>query len=315
MLSTNPSVSIVMPLFNKERDVERAIHSILIQSFRDYEIIIVNDGSTDRGPDIVSKIIDSRLRMIHQANAGVSAARNRGIEEARADLIAFLDADDEWKPDFLETILSLRKKFSFCKVFATQYLLCSSDKQQKAAIIRGLPKGFLDGVLANYFEIASKSDPPLCSSAISVDKKAIMEIGGFPVGITSGEDLLTWARLAMRHEIAYYCKPKAHFWTPVSIQDRPGREPQFLDMVGRELKQILDAADQKRSPGIRTYVALWHRMRAVNFIQLGRKIDALRELMEAMKFAPSIRLLFLCLVTSLPRHFPAKVLMAIKRRM
>lgn len=295
-----PVISIVMPLYNKETEVERAIQSALAQSFRDYELIIVDDGSTDRGPEIAAATGDSRIRMIHQENAGVSAARNRGIEEARADLVAFLDADDEWKPDFLETILRLRKKFPSCKVFATQYFFCSPNGR-RPAIIRGLPAGFRDGVLIDYFNIASRSDPPLWTSATAVDKDAIKELEGFPVGIASGEDLLTWARLAIRHDIAYHNEPKACFWAPVLVSDRPGRVPNIPDFVGDELAKLLKNSDPGGFPGFRRYISLWHRMRAVIFIQLGEGRKAREEVKKAeYYYGKGLKLCILGAISEMP---------------
>ena len=90
-------ISVVIPLYNKEKQIKRTIQSVLTQTFQDFEIVIVNDGSTDNSTIEVEKIKDSRIRLIHQENAGVSAARNKGIEEAKYELIALLDADDEWK--------------------------------------------------------------------------------------------------------------------------------------------------------------------------------------------------------------------------
>ena len=90
-------ISVVIPLYNKEKQIKRTLQSVLTQTFQDFEIVIVNDGSTDNSTIEVEKIKDSRIRLIHQENAGVSAARNKGIEEAKYELIAFLDADDEWK--------------------------------------------------------------------------------------------------------------------------------------------------------------------------------------------------------------------------
>ncbi len=305
----HPLVSIVMPLYNKEKDIERAIRSVLAQSFRDYELIIVDDGSTDRGTDVVSGIGDVRIRMIRQENAGVSAARNRGIEEARADLIAFLDADDEWEPDFLETILCLRKKFPSCKVFGTRYLFCSPDGRKRPAIIRGLPEGFLEGVLANYFDIASRSDPPLCASALAVEKKAIAGLGGFPVGITSGEDLLTWARLAIRYDIAYYNESKAIFWVPDHVSDRQGRVPGIPDFVGDKLQRLLNNADPARCVGLKRYISLWHQMRANIFIQLGEGPKAREELLKAADYSRwGLKLFVLSVISRMPGDLSAMAL-------
>ena len=90
-------VSIVIPLFNKASYVERALDSIRGQTFNDFEVIVVDDGSTDAGASVVARYSDSRVRLITQSNAGPGPARNAGIAEAIGDLVAFLDADDEWQ--------------------------------------------------------------------------------------------------------------------------------------------------------------------------------------------------------------------------
>jgi len=146
--------SIVIPLYNKEATIARAIQSVLNQTVQDFEIVIVNDGSTDKGPDIVSAIKDSRIRLIHQENQGVSAARNKGIAEAKYDLIAFLDADDEWHPQFIEEILNLKSKYPMCDVYATNYFYKESDKVLFKTIINGLPANQSDGVIKDILLFA-----------------------------------------------------------------------------------------------------------------------------------------------------------------
>ena len=104
-------VSVVIPLCNKESYIRRALNSIVNQSFQDFEVIIVDDGSTDKGAEVVRGFDDPRIRLIQQENSGTFTARNRGIKAARGDLIAFLDADDEWKPEHLEVLLRLQEKY------------------------------------------------------------------------------------------------------------------------------------------------------------------------------------------------------------
>src|SRR5690554_5521626 len=94
--------SVVIPLYNKELSISNTIQSVLDQTFQNFEIVIVNDGSTDNSVKEVEKFDDKRIRLIHQENQGVSAARNRGIKEARYEWIAFLDGDDLWEKEHLE---------------------------------------------------------------------------------------------------------------------------------------------------------------------------------------------------------------------
>jgi glycosyltransferase involved in cell wall biosynthesis len=299
---TQPVVSVVMPLYNKEHEVVRAIKSVLSQTFTDFELVVVNDGSIDKGPEIVKAINDARIRIIDQPNTGVSTARNRGISEAQADLIAFLDADDEWEPDFLEAIIRLRDKFLSCDVFATNYSFRRANNYSRSTIVRGLPNEFRGGILTDYFKIASKSDPLLCSSAVAVTKKAINSLGGFPEGVTSGEDLITWAKLAVRYDIAYTMEPKACFWEPVELSDRPMRIPDERDIVGQELEVLLNTDISAKSKGLNEYVALWHRMRASIFIRLGRRWSALKEIQKAAYFSGvNLKLLAYSVLAVLPK--------------
>ena len=104
-------ISVIIPLYNKEKQVAHTLESVLSQTFQRFEIVVVNDGSTDNSVAEVEKIGDSRIRLIHQKNGGVSAARNRGIEDSKYELLAFLDADDEWKPEYLEAQYNLFEKY------------------------------------------------------------------------------------------------------------------------------------------------------------------------------------------------------------
>lgn len=300
-MSDSPRVSVVMPLFNKEKEIARALDSALAQYMPDFELIVVDDGSTDSGPEIARGYSDPRIRIVSQANAGVSAARNRGIESTRAGLIAFLDADDEWHPKFLATILDLTSKFPECSVFATGYFIANSKTGIRRAVLRGLPPDFQEGELQKYFEVASQSDPPLWSSAIAVRGAAIRAIGGFPPGVATGEDLLTWAKLAVEYKIAYSIAPLATFWEPEEIQSRPGRVPAVPDCVGAELAQLLDRRGTAAAAGLTDYVAHWHRMRGVIFLRLGDSRSARAELGKAIHLSGMRgKLLALFLISLLP---------------
>jgi glycosyltransferase involved in cell wall biosynthesis len=296
-------ISVVMPLFNKEKEVCRAIQSVLNQTVADFELLVVNDGSTDKGPYLVREMDDPRIRLIEQGNTGVSAARNRGIKEARASLITFLDADDEWLADFLETINRLRERFSSCSVFATNYLYRNMDGSLMGTIIRGLPAADWEGIFENYFGVASNSDPPIWSSAVAVTKDAITSIGGFPVGVTAGEDLLTWARLASRYKIAYSSQPAAIFCLRESLWGPPTRHPDLSDVVGQEFERILNNRADEKISGFEEYVAHWHQMRASVYLRLGKHREAIYEVSKMARYSKkSLKLYAFLLLALMPKQ-------------
>lgn len=296
--------SIVIPLYNKEQTIERAIRSVLDQSVQDFEIVVVDDGSTDSGAQVVQGIRDTRIRLIHQENAGVSAARNCGIAEARSELIAFLDADDEWKPTFLETVDRLVCDFPEAAVFATGYLFCQGDGGTRSPTFRGFPDRLWEGILDDYFNVATRSDPPLCSSAVVAKRDAIGAIGGFPVGVVSGEDLLTWAKLAVHYRVAFSTELLAVFHlgdtTPASSLRRL---PDVDDPVGRELQRMLDNVAQCQRRSFRRYVAMWNKMRASVLLRAGRRSSALRHALRAVTLDPlNWRHCALVLFALFPQH-------------
>lgn len=114
-------ISVVIPLYNKEKQIAKTLQTVLNQTYQDFEIVIVNDGSTDGSVDEVKKFLNPRIRLINQKNGGVSAARNRGIEEAKGEYIAFLDADDLWDIDHLEVLYQLILAYPKNGAYATAY--------------------------------------------------------------------------------------------------------------------------------------------------------------------------------------------------
>ncbi|MCM0083341.1 glycosyltransferase family 2 protein [Geomonas sp. Red32] len=128
-----PEISVIIPLYNKERYVQRAVNSVLEQSLAPLEVVVVDDGSTDGSAEAVAALgPDQRLRLVSQRNQGVSAARNRGVAEARGRFVAFLDADDQWQPEFLETLQWLRELFPEGCFFATGFEVIYSDGSRRA---------------------------------------------------------------------------------------------------------------------------------------------------------------------------------------
>ena len=307
-------ISVVIPLYNKVSTVERAVRSVLTQTVQDFELIVVNNGSTDGSEKVVENINDVRIKIVHQNNQGVSMARNRGIEEASSEWVAFLDADDEWRPTFLETVMKLREKYPDCDVYATAYQRCDNCGNFKNIKLQGLSAEAQEAcqrkdcfLLENYFEVASQSDPPFCSISVMVQKKALMAIGGFPKGIHQGEDLLTWARLAATGTIAYCPVPQSVFYTgEQTAMDRPKRIPAEDDVVGRELKRIYK---DKPLPYLDQYIAKWHKMRASIYLRLphqGRKCRS--EIRKSQHWHRNKKLYLYNILTYIPYTLRMKLL-------
>ena len=205
--------SIVIPLYNKEGSCERSINSVLKQIFTEWELIIIDDGSTDNSylnAKTVSKN-DSRIRIIQQENRGVSVARNNGIKQANYNYIVFLDADDYWTPDFLLTISSLINRYPYAGLYATAYTLCYSNGMKvspKYKFVNDEPEG---GILLDYCKSAFKGAFPIWTGAVCVKKEVLIKVGFFEPGVKRGEDLDVWLKIACFQEIVFINKEKSEY--------------------------------------------------------------------------------------------------------
>jgi glycosyltransferase involved in cell wall biosynthesis len=195
--------TVVIPLYNKERHIERAIKSVLNQIFQGFEVIVVDDGSTDNSLTQLIRIKDNRIRIIKKKNGGVSSARNKGIDEANYDYIGFLDADDMWKPDFLESIKNLIDKYPKAGAYCTAFEIKKEDGTLVASPNFNYFKKDWHGIIDDYFKYALNG-PLISASSIVIPKRVFNNIGGFPLGIKRGEDLDMWMRIALNYDIAYF---------------------------------------------------------------------------------------------------------------
>ncbi|MCM1567454.1 MAG: glycosyltransferase family 2 protein [Dehalobacter sp.] len=198
-----PALSVVIPLYNKGSYIARAINSVLTQSFQDFEVVVVDDGSTDNGVEVVRRFGDPRIRLIAQENQGVSAARNKGVHEAATEFIAFLDADDEWTPIHLETIQRLREKHPEAGMYSTAFRILTSDGKLHLNKYRCMPEPPWEGIIPNYFRSSTIGYTPVNCSSVCMPKRVIVEAGGFPQGYWWAEDLDLFGRIALKHPVAF----------------------------------------------------------------------------------------------------------------
>lgn len=196
--------SVVIPLYNKEVSITRAIQSVLHQTYQNFQIIVVNDGSTDRSLENVQKLQDPRIKILTQENKGVSAARNWGVLESDSEWIAFLDADDEWLPEYLETMISLYSQFPSCGVLSSGFLKKDQDSFNFRDYLKIPHPENWRGLIDYYHDL--RIAHPFCSSCITVQKSKLLEINGFPENLIHGEDLVTWVRLFQITDFAYIKK-------------------------------------------------------------------------------------------------------------
>jgi glycosyltransferase involved in cell wall biosynthesis len=199
--------SVIIPLYNKEKYIRRAVDSVLAQTCQDFaEIIVVDDGSTDGSVDVVHSIKDPRIRLVHQENRGWPAAKNHAVRLAKCELTAHLDADDEWEPEFLEIVNGLVEKYPGCGAYSTAYRVMSKDGSVEniSEMDRvGIPPGQWEGVIPNYFRASLGGYSVVWDSAVAIPKRTFEVAGPFQENETLGADLEMWCRIALHFRFAF----------------------------------------------------------------------------------------------------------------
>jgi glycosyltransferase involved in cell wall biosynthesis len=194
--------SIVIPLFNKENTIENTVKSIINQTFIDFELIIINDGSTDKSLSKIENINDTRIKIISTENRGVSQARNLGVENATQTYISFIDADDLWKNNHLELLKNLIQDYPNVGLYATKYIYYYDNGLKIKPYFIDISDDFR-GIVPNFFK-SSSIYRIAWTSCVCVPKKIFNEIGNFDENITlgAGEDSDLWTRIAAKYPVA-----------------------------------------------------------------------------------------------------------------
>ncbi len=195
--------SVVIPMYNARETIIETLQSVLNQTIRPAEIIVIDDGSIDCGGQLVRAKFGSAVNVIQTANGGVSAARNLGIATARHPLVALIDADDTWAPHFLEEINQLVTRSPGAGLYATAYQFQESADRYRTPRIRGLRKHLHGHLLTNYFAVAAAGDLPFNASSVVLNTAVLGDVARFPENEPMGEDQCLWARCSMKCDIAY----------------------------------------------------------------------------------------------------------------
>ena len=198
-------ISIIIPVYNKSHYIVKTLQSVIAQTYEDWEAIVIDDGSTDNSSEMIKTIDDPRIFFYQQDNHGVSYTRNRGIHLAKGEYIALLDADDEWFPDYLETMIELVAKYPNYAVF------CVAQKDRP---IHTLPNGV--SIITDYCTYPYI----FWTGSMLVKKEVYNEIGDFMINIQLGEDNDMWLRISCRYHTIYL--NEAHVSHPYFTENNLG---------------------------------------------------------------------------------------------
>ena len=273
--------SVVIPVFNKRHFIEPALKSVLSQSFRDFEVVVIDDGSTDGSGAVVRAMNDPRVRLFEQANSGVSVARNAGIQKARGELIFFFDGDDWMHEDYLRIQIDQAKKHPQMSFFAARFLRFDSELVAPDSWAVMPPVSVL---ILNDLPTAWTHGQTFITSAVGVRRSALVALQPcFPPGESKGEDMDLWFRLG---ELGPLCLTDAPL---IGYRDgTPGSlTTQHAGMVFPPYLQRMDARARsgQLSPTLTAstlrFVAEAHITKARVLLVQGQRLAAVRNLLLA----------------------------------
>ncbi len=224
------SLSVVIPLYNKETNIGSTLQSVVEQSVAPSEVLVVDDGSTDQSAQVVQTFIQSHkdcgipIHLMRKSNGGVCSARNTGIREAQGEYIALLDADDIWDKDYLKEQLSLIHDFPEARMWGINYAEVYGGKPVRQ-LRTGLPEGHR-GYVPNYFHLPNRTSDLFCSSSVVIDKKVFRQVGMFDERLRYSEDNDMWFRIIATGKVVFYDRYMVYY--RYDAQNRAMNRPRLL---------------------------------------------------------------------------------------
>lgn len=230
-----PAISIIIPLYNKEKYIKEVLDSVAKQTFKDFEVIVVDDGSTDNGSIVVEKYPDNRIHLIKKQNGGVSSARNYGLQFTQGEYIFYLDGDDKLESNALSELIDLTKKYPDCDIYAGNFIQAYPNIPEQLYC-----KGKHKYIVKDNFKDFYKQKFYLRTGIFIIKKECLLNYNGFNEQLCIGEDLEFFLRLLNKSKVAY---------TPACIF-RYIKEASELSKSKKEPEQsILSVIDLKSCKG------------------------------------------------------------------
>lgn len=196
-----------MPLFNKAPYVAKAIHGVLSQTYSDFELVVMDDGSSDDSFETAQDTIRGygNCHIYQQQNAGAGVARNNAVNLSRGEYLCFLDADDWWEPTFLEKMNGLILGYPEARIFGTNYYYVKNGRRR--VCVANAETGYI-----NYCQVYAETlQMPLWTGAVCIPRSVFDEFGGFRPHIKIGEDFDLWIKVALKYKVAFLNEPQAFY--------------------------------------------------------------------------------------------------------
>lgn len=247
--------SVIIPVYNKADTIASTIESVLAQTIDDYEIIAVNDGSTDDIFSAVEPYMD-RIKLISQQNAGVSAARNSGIDVAEGEFVCFLDADDRWKPQHLEALNDAIEKYPQEKFFSTLFVAELADGTTRSKLDRTAEFESIQ-LIDDYFAVVLQKSTLINTSTVCI-KRELLSVNRFELGEKIGEDTDLWYRIAAYNDLVLVKAETAVYCMGNSTATASGTNNLRWRFAQREQELLSDAGiSERKKTSISVLVDRW----------------------------------------------------------
>lgn len=298
--------SVIIPLYNKSDYVKRCLESVLDQSYKNFEIIIVNDGSTDGGELIADKYKSENVTLINQLNQGVSVARNTGVELSKYEFVVFLDADDTWERDFLLELDKLINKFPDAGIYGINHFYHYSNGRILSEDYNSMFGGDSSGIIEDYFRTFAKlGKSPFSNSGCCYPKWVFKSMGGYKPDVKTTEDSDLWCRIALRFDVAFQIKPLVAYYL-----ETPNNTRNIIEYKDFQVSTTLqDSINSNKIPekyisSIKSLIAFQQLSLVKRALLTGNRRFALRKIFDSRLLANyPVTTFKLFLIILLPHNF------------